>query len=333
MTEKQTGIDIVKAQIRITEGAHRLAGKVSPQEAIRLRGHALQCRVTTGRPRERLPRRTGPHHRLPLAGPARAPRRRHAYPAGQDHAPLRLLLVKVTWGRTAPTRRPAVVHGSRAREFRIRGCLQPRSPSAERHRPPAFPSRPPSTRRRVFEFSSAATVPPGCSISSASHRQRQPRDEGTPLSGGHPAARPPAQLVTSAAPPRRAAATVSRASAPRAFAEWMREQPGVLLTDTLDARRPPVAVRHRNAPRHGRWRRTTHAWAAACSRSSAGVAPPSTWRCASQGRSLGTARRAGRADSPTCCCCRCCCAPPTRWATPATGQRAVPLQAAAAAGR
>ena len=53
VTEEVTGIDIVKAQIRITEGGH--VGNVEetgvpPQEDIKLRGHAVQCRVTTEDP-------------------------------------------------------------------------------------------------------------------------------------------------------------------------------------------------------------------------------------------------------------------------------------------
>jgi len=53
VTEQVTGIDIVKAQIKILEGGH--LGKteetgVPPQKEIRLSGHALQCRITTENP-------------------------------------------------------------------------------------------------------------------------------------------------------------------------------------------------------------------------------------------------------------------------------------------
>ncbi|MBS7702829.1 pyruvate carboxylase [Chelatococcus asaccharovorans] len=53
VTEVVTGLDIVKAQIRIAEGGH--IGNVAetgipPQEAIHLNGHALQCRITTENP-------------------------------------------------------------------------------------------------------------------------------------------------------------------------------------------------------------------------------------------------------------------------------------------
>ena len=65
VTEEVTGIDIVKAQIRITEGARigqredrvdaegrvlELGSGVPAQEEIRLYGHALQCRITTEDP-------------------------------------------------------------------------------------------------------------------------------------------------------------------------------------------------------------------------------------------------------------------------------------------
>jgi pyruvate carboxylase len=53
VTEVVTGLDIVKAQIRIAEGG-RLGSVeetgIPPQEEIRLGGHALQCRITTENP-------------------------------------------------------------------------------------------------------------------------------------------------------------------------------------------------------------------------------------------------------------------------------------------
>src|SRR2546429_2795423 len=52
VTEEVTGIDIVKAQLRISEGARigDPASGVPHQEAIPFAGHALQCRVTTEDP-------------------------------------------------------------------------------------------------------------------------------------------------------------------------------------------------------------------------------------------------------------------------------------------
>lgn len=56
VTEEVTGIDLVKAQIRVTEGAKigviegEDATGVPPQEQIKLTGYALQCRITTEDP-------------------------------------------------------------------------------------------------------------------------------------------------------------------------------------------------------------------------------------------------------------------------------------------
>jgi pyruvate carboxylase len=52
VTEQVTGIDIIKAQIHLTEGAPIGSPEsgVPLQEAIRLHGHALQCRITTEDP-------------------------------------------------------------------------------------------------------------------------------------------------------------------------------------------------------------------------------------------------------------------------------------------
>ena len=52
VTEAVTGIDIVKAQIRIADGAvlGSAASGVPPQDQIRVFGHALQCRITTEDP-------------------------------------------------------------------------------------------------------------------------------------------------------------------------------------------------------------------------------------------------------------------------------------------
>ncbi len=53
VTEEVTGIDVVKAQIRVAEGARIgdvAASGVPSQDQIKLHGHALQCRVTTEDP-------------------------------------------------------------------------------------------------------------------------------------------------------------------------------------------------------------------------------------------------------------------------------------------
>ena len=51
VTEEVTGIDIVRAQIRITEGATLAEATGAPsQEDVTLNGHAIQCRITTEDP-------------------------------------------------------------------------------------------------------------------------------------------------------------------------------------------------------------------------------------------------------------------------------------------
>lgn len=53
VTEVVTGLDIVKAQIRIAEGGRigvEAETGIPQQAAIRLSGHALQCRITTENP-------------------------------------------------------------------------------------------------------------------------------------------------------------------------------------------------------------------------------------------------------------------------------------------
>ncbi len=53
VTEQVTGLDIVKAQIKILEGGrlgHIDETGIPPQHDIRLNGHALQCRITTENP-------------------------------------------------------------------------------------------------------------------------------------------------------------------------------------------------------------------------------------------------------------------------------------------
>ena len=53
VTEQVTGLDIVKAQIKIADGGRlgRLEETgIPPQDQIRLDGHALQCRITTENP-------------------------------------------------------------------------------------------------------------------------------------------------------------------------------------------------------------------------------------------------------------------------------------------
>ncbi|MEM6933707.1 MAG: pyruvate carboxylase, partial [Pseudomonadota bacterium] len=122
VTEEVTGIDIVKAQIRITEGATVAeATGVPSQEAVALRGHALQCRITTEDPQNNF---------IPDYGRITAYRGATGFGIRLDGGTAYSgavitryydsLLEKVTaW---APTPDEAIARMDRAlREFRIRG--------------------------------------------------------------------------------------------------------------------------------------------------------------------------------------------------------------------
>jgi pyruvate carboxylase len=123
VTEEVTGIDIVKAQIRISEGARIGAPDafVPEQHDIRLNGHALQCRVTTEDPENDF---------LPDYGRITAYRSAAGFGVRLDGGTAYSgavitpfydsLLVKVTaWGHSADE---ATARMNRAlREFRVRG--------------------------------------------------------------------------------------------------------------------------------------------------------------------------------------------------------------------
>jgi pyruvate carboxylase len=123
VTEQVTGIDIVKAQIRITEGARIGAedGPVPAQGDIRLNGHALQCRITTEDPENNF---TPDYGRISAYRSAAGFGLRldggTAYSGAVITPYYDSLLVKVTaW---APSAAEAIRRMDRGlREFRIRG--------------------------------------------------------------------------------------------------------------------------------------------------------------------------------------------------------------------
>ena len=125
VTEEVTGIDIVKAQIRIAAGAEigTEASGVPPQAEIRISGHALQCRITTEDPENSF---------IPDYGTISAYRSPAGFgirlDAGTAYAGAFIsraydsLLVKVTaW---APSAEECIARMHRALgEFRIRGVV------------------------------------------------------------------------------------------------------------------------------------------------------------------------------------------------------------------
>jgi len=123
VTECATGIDLVKAQIRVADGARigDADSGVPPQEQIRIQSHALQCRVTTEDPENNFTPDYGriTAYRSPAGFGVRLD-------AGTAYAGAIItrwydsLLVKATtW---APTPQEAIARMHRALwEFRIRG--------------------------------------------------------------------------------------------------------------------------------------------------------------------------------------------------------------------
>ncbi|MGH8460302.1 MAG: pyruvate carboxylase [Stenotrophobium sp.] len=121
VTEEITGVDIVKAQIRVTEGLRLGEAGLPTQDQVRLDGHALQCRVTTEDPENGF---TPDHGRLTAyRSPAGFGIRLDggtAYGGAVVTPYYDSMLVKLTaW---APTADEATHRMDRAlREFRIRG--------------------------------------------------------------------------------------------------------------------------------------------------------------------------------------------------------------------
>jgi pyruvate carboxylase len=255
VTEEITGIDIVKAQIRITEG-QRIgdpACGVPEQAQIGHDGFALQCRVTTEDPENDFRPDYG---RLAVYRSASGFGVRldggTAYSGAVITPFYDSLLVKVTtW---APTNEEAVQRMDRAlREFRIRGlaCNLQFLENVINH--PTFASGEATTRfidqtpelfhfakrrdraTRLLQFIGEVTV------------NGNPEMKGrTPIGE-----RPPAPILPRAdlsAPPPPGARERLQQLGPEAFAQWMLEQPQVLLTDTTmrDAHQSLFATRMRS---------------------------------------------------------------------------------------
>ena len=261
VTEEATGVDIVKAQIRITEGEHigEAASGVPCQSEIRLHGHALQCRVTTEDPDKGF---------APDYGKLAAYRSAAGFgirlDAGTAYTGAVItpyydsLLVKVTaWGRDPDE---AAQRMDRAlREFRIRGVSTNLAflenivghPSFRDgscitrfidDTPELFATTPRQDRAtRLLEFLGEVAV------------NGNPEMKGrTPARAGHAVAcdsRPiwPSGSLDKAIPA--GSRDLLRQLGPQGFAEWMRAQQAVLLTDTTlrDAHQSLFATRMRTA--------------------------------------------------------------------------------------
>ena len=253
VTEMVTGIDLVKAQIRIAGGARIGAAEsgVPRQEDIHLSAHALQCRVTTEDPENNFVPDYGrlTAYRSPAGFGVRLDAGT-AYAGAVITRSYDSLLVKVTtW---APTPEEAIARMHRALwEFRIRGVVtnlrfldhvitHPRFVNAEYTT--RFIDETPellvaSERRdratRVLNFLAETIV------------------NGNPEARGRPA---PLRVVTPrlprlplTPPPPGSKQLLDELGAAR-FAQWMLKQVRVLLTDTTmrDAHQSLLATRLRS---------------------------------------------------------------------------------------
>ncbi len=122
VTEEVTGIDIVQAQILIAEGKTLAEATGTPTQAdVKLRGHAIQCRITTEDPQNNF---IPDYGRITAYRSSNGPGIRldggTAYAGAVVTRHYDSLLVKMI--ATAPTPEKAIARMDRAlREFRIRG--------------------------------------------------------------------------------------------------------------------------------------------------------------------------------------------------------------------
>lgn len=259
VTEQVTGIDIVKAQIRITEGAaiggagEDSAG-VPLQHDIRLSGYALQCRVTTEDPENNFipdygrltTYRSAAGFGVRLDGGT-------AYAGAVITPYYDSLLVKVT--TSGSTSDEAVARMDRAlREFRIRGVSTnlPFLENVINH--PLFKSGQCTTRfiettPELFQFTERRDR--------ATRMLRfigevvvngNPEMKGRKAVDGIPSSPVLPKVDYSSSIPAGTRDTL-RALGPVKFAEWLKAQPHILLTDTTmrDAHQSLFATRMRSA--------------------------------------------------------------------------------------
>jgi pyruvate carboxylase len=254
VTEVVTGIDIVKAQIHLLEGAviGTPESGVPTQENIRLNGNAIQCRITTEDPEENF---------IPDYGRITAYREATGFgvrlDGGTAYAGAIItrfydpLLEKITcW---APTPEEAIARMNRAlREFRIRGVQTNLAFLENIITHPDFVSN-----RYTTRF--IDTTPELFDI-------KRRKDRATKLLSyiadvtvnGHPEARdrprPPANAAEPIVPVFEPLIVVEGSrqvldrEGPKGLAQWMKRQDRVLFTDTTmrDAHQSLLATRMRS---------------------------------------------------------------------------------------
>ncbi|NGY04362.1 pyruvate carboxylase [Solimonas terrae] len=263
VTEQVTGVDIVKAQIRVTEGA-RIGDAardhipaLPSQDQVRLNGHALQCRVTTEDPENGFTPDYG--RLLAYRSPAGFGIRLDggtAYGGAVVTPYYDSLLVKVTaW---APTTGDAIARMDRAlREFRIRGlstnlAFLENVINHEQFKSGECITRFIDTTPELFVF-----TPRRDRATKLLRFIGEVTVNGNPeMKGREPPKLPlppprlpklPRKELALAPPPGTRDILLERG--PSGFAQWMKDQQRVLLTDTTmrDAHQSLFATRMRTA--------------------------------------------------------------------------------------
>lgn len=253
VTEEVTGIDIVRAQILIAEGKSLVeATGCASQYDVKLDGHALQCRVTTEDPQNNF---IPDYGRIQMYRSATGPGIRldggTAYSGAVITRYYDSLLTKVT--ARAPTPEMAIARMDRAlREFRIRGVStniafvenllkHPTFLNNEYHTkfidqtPELFDFKPRRDRAtKILTYVADITV------------------NGHPETAGRP--RPAAEVKLPKAPVKSLEKMIPGTRqildehGPEAVAQWMKDQPQLLITDTTmrDGHQSLLATRMRS---------------------------------------------------------------------------------------
>jgi pyruvate carboxylase len=254
VTEVVTGLDIVKAQIRIAEGKRIGVPEetgIPPQDQIRLSGHALQCRITTENPENNF---------IPDYGRITAYRGAMGFGIRIDGGTAYSgavvtrfydpLLEKITaW---APTAEEALRRMDRALlEYRIRGVATNLAFLHNIINHPRFVANDYTTRfidetpslfdfkRRKDRATKLLTWIADVSVNGHPETRGRPRPE--------PSARQPAVPQFPKAPIRPGARQLLQELGAKRFAEWMRNERRLLVTDTAmrDAHQSLLATRMR----------------------------------------------------------------------------------------
>ncbi|MBS1303836.1 pyruvate carboxylase [Loktanella sp. SALINAS62] len=253
VTEEVTGIDIVRAQILIAEGKSIVeATGCASQYDVKLDGHALQCRVTTEDPQNNF---IPDYGRIQMYRTATGPGIRldggTAYSGAVITRYYDSLLTKVT--ARAPTPEMAIARMDRAlREFRIRGVSTNIAFVENLLKHPTFLNNEYHTKfidqtPALFEFKA--------------RRDRATKIltyiaditvNGHPETAGRP--RPAADVKLPKAPVKSTADVpdgtrqILDRDGPAAIAQWMKDQPQLLITDTTmrDGHQSLLATRMRS---------------------------------------------------------------------------------------